>query len=283
MLQLTFWDVQHGLAAWIRTPAGQDIAIDFGVGSYGDSNAQFSPLNYLRSKGITLDVAVVTHPHRDHIDDIANLVQHRGVVLLRPEHLAERDVYSGNRTADQNVLKEYFHVSSHLPNAIRDWPKAFVTDNNGGVDFNFAIPTDTPKTNLNNHSIVTVVSYAGSKVLIPGDNEPPSWNEILTEKSFLSAIRGTDILVAPHHGRDSGFSDALFSHISPRLTVISDGRFCDTSATGRYGKQTSGWKVHSRSGGDVTRKCVTTRSDGVVVVKLGKNQSGVPFIDVTIN
>lgn len=98
------------------------------------------------------------------------------------------------------------------------------------------VPTD----NLNNHSAVTVITCADLKLLIPGDNEPPSWNELLAKPDFVEAIGDTDILLAPHHGRESGFSPALFDHTQPRLTVISDGRFGDTSATARYVSVTQG-------------------------------------------
>src|SRR5262245_48318230 len=105
----------------------------------------------------------------------------------------------------------------------------------------------TPKgcatSNLNNHSIVTVLSYADSKVLIPGDNEAVSWKELLESPHFVAAIRGTDILLAPHHGREAGFSAELFKHINPWLVIISDGSFSDTSATDRYARQARGLKV----------------------------------------
>jgi len=70
------------------------------------------------------------------------------------------------------------------------------------------------------------------------------------------------------------------AHFSPYLTIISDGRFCDTSATDRYCNLTKGWKVHYRNGNSEERKCLTTRSDGYVVVKLGYNDNQKPFIDV---
>jgi len=120
-------------------------------------------------------------------------------------------------------------------------------------------------------------------MIIPGDNEPPSWNELLERKDFLDAIKGTDILVAPHHGRYSGYSSELFKHINPRLTIISDGRFCDKSATDRYAKRTRGWTVHKRSGGKEERKCVTTRSNGVIDIEFGKSSDGSRYIQVTID
>ena len=129
---------------------------------------------------------------------------------------------------------------------------------------------------------MTVIEYLGVKLIIPGDNEPPSWKELLNQTDFCSAISSANLLLAPHHGRDSGFCADIFDYFKPRLTIISDGRFCDTSATERYYRVTQGWKVHRRSGGTVERKCVTTRNDGVIVIKIGSNFEGKPFIEVTI-
>ena len=50
MLDAVFWDVQHGSAAYIRTPADKHIAIDLGTGSYKNSDKTFSPLLHLKEK-----------------------------------------------------------------------------------------------------------------------------------------------------------------------------------------------------------------------------------------
>jgi beta-lactamase superfamily II metal-dependent hydrolase len=73
-LTCLFWDVQHGSATYINTPANEHIVIDLGVGSYQQANLQFSPLRYLKYHyGVQqLNGVVITHPHRDHIDDIGN-------------------------------------------------------------------------------------------------------------------------------------------------------------------------------------------------------------------
>ena len=67
----------------------------------------------------------------------------------------------------------------------------------------------------------------------------------------------------------------LFDHISPVLTIISDGRTVDTSATGRYSTRTGGWNVLRRNGGYENRKCVTTRNDGTIEVIISPNQRGI--------
>lgn len=133
-----------------------------------------------------------------------------------------------------------------------------------------------------NHSLVVLVSYLGVKLLIPGDNEPTSWKKLLEQNDFRKAISGTNIFLAPHHGRESGCCTELFQAFSPKpdLVVVSDGRFCDTSATDRYSKLATGWGVYNKKGERKDRYCLTTRSDGVISVEVGKNPDSKVFMEV---
>ena len=281
--KLIFGDVQHGSAAYVQTPS-KHIVIDLGTGSH-KGRAEFSPLLNLKYKWkiSQLDGVILTHPHRDHLDDIGNFDALSPRALFRPKHLTDEEVRAGNRDADKEIINQYLEIHHRYNQTVSQEENPFVPVNNGGVDFQRFNPTSCGRSNLNNHSVVTVVTFASSKVLIPGDNEPASWKELIEDMHFIAAITGTDILVAPHHGRDSGFTDDLFNYISPRLTIISDGRFCDTSATDRYGKKTKGWKVHRRNGESEERKCVTTRNDGVIIVDLGVDTNNQRYIKVTID
>src|SRR3989339_421039 len=279
-----FWDVKHGSAAYIQTPTGKKIALDLGTGSYGGSNDEFSPLLYLKNEyKITLDAVIITHPHSDHLYDIKNFDALSPKVLSRPKHLTEQEIRDGNRSDDKEIIDKYWDIHMRYNDPVSDLVNPLLPTNNGGVEIKHFVPSSCATSNLNNHSMVTIISCASSKILIPGDNEPASWDELLKQDSFKSAIKDTDILVAPHHGRDSGFSASLFEHINPYLTIISDGRFCDTSATGRYSNKTRGWKGNKRNGEKEERKCVTTRNDGAILVKFGRNQDNTPFMSVNID
>jgi competence protein ComEC len=105
----------------------------------------------------------------------------------------------------------------------------------------------------------------------------------MQNSSFVSAIQNADILLAPHHGRESGYNTDFMSNVNPCLTIISDGKFCDTSANGRYSQKSQGWLVHRRRGSDITRKCLTTNSDGTVVAEFGYNHANSRFLSVTID
>ncbi len=287
-LRFITWDVAHGSAAYIRTPNGKQIAID--LGAQRSSESGFSPLLHLRRRwGVErLDAAVITHPHLDHIEDILNLDALDPKTLVRPPHLTEDDVWGTNRNASEEtkrIIRKYIDVNKRYTGTITDELR-LTPSNCGGASFQFFVPTSAPRDNVNNHSVVTVMVYEGVKFLLPGDNEPPSWHELLGMRDFLTAIQNTHVLVAPHHGRESGYHSPLFEKISPLLTIISDGRFVDTSATSRYSAKTKGWTVHSRKGGSVERKCVTTRNDGVIDVEVSppaRSSDRVGSLHITID
>jgi competence protein ComEC len=284
MLKSIFWDVQHGLAATIVTPNNRYIEIDLGTGSYGSNNRLFSPLNHLKYNwGVSqLDYVIFTHPHTDHIDDIINFHEVAPPTISRPNHLTEEDVRNGNPASDRIKIDSYLDINRAYNNPVGVSNHLDSPENWGGASINSFLPTTCATSNLNNHSIVTVLSYAGMKILIPGDNEPPSWNELLSRPDFISAIRNTDILVAPHHGRDSGYSAELFRFITPKLVIVSDGQVCDTTAVNRYSQQATGWLVHRRSGVTAQRKCLATRNDGVIVIEFWLDNT-IPNIGITID
>ena len=105
----------------------------------------------------------------------------------------------------------------------------------------------------------------------------------MNKKDFLEAISNADILLAPHHGRKSGYCDDFVNTVNPRLTVVSDSKFCDTSYNAQYTNKSRGWTVHKTSNGTSReRKCLTTASDGEVVAHFGYHDNGNRFLHVKI-
>ena len=96
--------------------------------------------------------------------------------------------------------------------------------------------------------------------------------EILMEKeNFKKAIANAYVLVAPHHGRDSGFYDKFVDMVEPYITIISDTAKSETSVTEKYEAKTKGCKVINQSSGKTEeRKCLTTRNDGNIKVIFGE-------------
>jgi beta-lactamase superfamily II metal-dependent hydrolase len=264
MVEITIWDVQHGSAAHIKTPNNKHLVVDL-----GDTD-NFSPLWTLRAAGVQqLDAVVITHPHRDHMDDIANFRLLAPKVLVTPRNISEVDIRKGNRPQDDAVVSAYLAILREYNQLVPATYDVTSPANFGGAVIQPFFPRNS-STNLNDRSGVLVVSFANLKMIIPGDNESPSWKELLLDPGFVSAIKGADVLLASHHGRDAGYCVELFEAMGkPRLVVVSDGRFGDTSATDRYSKQAMGWTVYDAAGASDTRKCLTTRCDGNIKIKFG--------------
>jgi len=275
------WDVQHVQAAYLKTP-NSHFVFDLGTGSYG-YNGEFSPFSYLRNHyGVKkLDGVLLSHPHRDHLDDIKEFDSPSPSVLWRPSHLSESDIRKANRDHDTWIQDAYLEINKRYSDPITDEINPFLPQNNGGVQMQIFTPNTCATSNISNHSFVTVVTHENYKLLIPGDNESISWDELLERSDFCSAIDDTDVLLAHHHGRKAGFSEKLFEHIPPRIVIVSDERFADTSATDQYSKKAQRWKVDKRSGDSNNRKCLTTLKDGVIVTKFGLNSENRPFIEIT--
>lgn len=277
-VEIIFWDVQHGHATYIKTPNNKHIVIDLGIGNYSGKDTAFSPLLNLKNKyGVQqLDYLIITHPHLDHIDDILNLDSLIPKVFLRPEQITNAEVMQEEkdvktiRNSDRPKFEKYCEINGKYNRPIEGGTNDPNNPLNFGsmkiISFN---PTTCSHTNFNNHSIVTVIEYEGIKVVIPGDNEACSFDELMQSETFKEAVNEADILLAPHHGRENGYHNEFVNLVNPRLTIVSDGRFCDTSANGRYSQKSRGWTVFKENGTSSERKCLTTNSDGEIYVSFG--------------
>lgn len=284
--ELIFWDVQHGHAAYLRTPNDRHVVVDLGTGNYSGSDGGFSPLKHLKDNlGVDqLDFVIITHPHLDHIDDILNFDYLSPKVLKRSKHIPNEHVLDGVRESDKEKFEAYCQINNRYSLPINSDSYNCTTNpqNWGGVSIETFTPTTCDLSNYNNQSTIVVFRYEGLKVVVPGDNEQASFDELMLKPEFKNAVKDADILLAPHHGRESGYVADFVDLVNPRITVVSDGRFCDTSANHRYSNKSRGWSVFNRSDDkENTRKCLTTNSDGEIVAKFGTRSDGKKFLKIT--
>lgn len=281
-LRVVVHDVGHGQAIHVFCPDSQIAVIDLGC-----SNS-FSPLRWLRDQTGTIDLLFVTHPHGDHIDEVLLLAELGFSVrqLVRPAWLSDEEIYAANGADDAGKVACYLLYSSDKKNT--PIPADEYVGNpavNGGVKIQHFFSSACGRSNINNHSAVVVIEYAGSKIVIPGDNEGPSWKALLENYDFRAAITGASVFVASHHGRLSGYYPDLFAdNRKPALCIVSDAEVQDTDARDRYSYHATGWIVHSRGGtASETRYAVTTRSDGPIDILAGIRTDGQRFLSVTAN
>lgn len=281
-LEILIHDVGHGQAILAHTPNEQNIVIDLGCSN------EFSPLRWLRKQTNTIDSLIITHPHGDHLDEILLLEELNFHVtqIQRPKWLTEKEVRDANQTKYSDKLDRYLQISQSYNIPVAKETRIGNPAFSGGVTMSCFYSKNCGKSNINNHSCVVIFEYLGLKVVIPGDNEPASWKELISNPNFKECANEPDIFLVSHHGRESGYYSNLFDRTTginkPKLCIISDGKVQDTDATNRYSKHAQGWTINSRNGKPKEKRyCLTTRSDGYIEISLGSN--GNKFIEVTKN
>jgi len=268
-IRVITFNVEHGSCHAILSTDNKAVLIDLGW------SQSFSPLAWLKAQGINIiDVLVITHPHADHIKAIYGLADFHTKIFYRPGFVPDcliSELDPRLKHAWQTVNSFY---SSPIPVTERFYEPVSPTPANFQLEFFGYSPT----ANLNNYSVVTVVNYFGLKFLFPGDLEEPGWKALLQQPAFVSAVGGTNILVAAHHGRRQGWCCELFDLMTPQLVIISDGSAKETSCASEYCKRTVGARVRSHSTGEIkTKNLVSTRDNGYVDINAWLEEQADPM------
>lgn len=287
-LILKIWDVKHGSAGLIRTPKGHYVIFDAGVGNYSKNNEEFSPIGYLKSKegnDFFIDLIIITHPDKDHIQDLVNLDLGNDFRMWeRPKIVdleVQKDLKQTNNEKDRKIYQKYISICNRYKNPVPWEKELYNPDINGNVNIFPYFPEPENLTNRkNNHSIILVIEYFGFKVVLTGDNEKLSWKWLIDNNPkyndipFLDAIKNTDILLAPHHGRESGYSEELMDILkeSLRLVIISDESKVETSVPEKYYKFSKGMRVLNKENTYEKRHVLSTRKDGRIEIVINQDK-----------
>ena len=241
-LEIRLWDVGQGIAIWINTPNGQNHWIDAG------KNDEFDPATHVRNKyGIeTLDLLVISHPDTDHYNGLHNLRTSFPMIdaLLRNKQFISNrycDLFpNGDLIKCKQALRDmHCRYNNNVPYDKSPCNPA----NNGGLDMLLVNAPYTSDISVNNSSIVTFYKYNHFVFIAPGDIESDGWNALYEQHgtqidNFLKdAYR--KVLVAPHHGRESGYTQEMIDVIKPSLILISD----------QYGKEPTYSKFYNVASG----------------------------------
>lgn len=135
---------------------------------------------------------------------------------------------------------------------------------NGGVKFETIEPDEVwcTKKDLNTFSCIIILSYAGYKFVLTGDNPATILHNMVTTnyQNICSKIKDATVLLAPHHGRSNEFCPEFFRCTNPQLTVVSDKSIV-------HGTQGDTSKLYKGRGAHLCgqdRYVLTTRNDGTI-------------------
>lgn len=166
-------------------------------------------LPVLKSFGIDrLDSIIITHPHRDHYGEIAEIAN--GVTV---NHIVLNNYTFSHSSVKEELLKinDYSIVVENID-----------ADSKNVLPENVFYLKDewVDDDNLNNQSIVLIGKYGKLVWLFTGDIEKEREISIMSQYPELKA----DVLKVSHHGGATSTHDAFLSQIDPDYALISVGK-----------------------------------------------------------
>lgn len=236
----TVIDVCNGSATETKTVAEGTVYVAKSLGVSGNFNQKANPTNpvtYLEGLGVSSIFRYIqTHPDMDHMDglkdvfdtfeptnfwDTDNTKSLTEFPMYRKE---DWDQYVGMR--DGNITS-----SKRLTLYSGSKGKHFNQDENGeGGGDGLHILSPTPDLlasaneaeNWNDSSYVILYRTQNKKILFTGDAHDHTWEHLLENHS--AKLANIDILIAPHHGRDSGMDFSFLDTLQPTLTLMGNAK-----------------------------------------------------------
>ena len=262
---MTVWNVELGLAVHVEAPNERYIVIDLG------SRQGFSPLK--RLEGCDVGYMVITHPHLDHISDISNIHYAVPEILNRCHAYNREELLENVRACDRKTFDQYCNFVERYTGSVSEEDSPESGNPFGGLTAKVFRTNNCDKSNKNNFSAIVVIEFCDVKIVVCGDNETESLESLMTQFDFRQKVSNADILVAPHHGRESAYCEDFVNLVSPKLTVISDTTKSEASAVDKYTRASKGLNVlNSSSWQYEARKCLTTRNDGNIQICFGQDK-----------
>ncbi len=215
--RITFLDVGQGDCAIVETGSGGNILID-GGGTWDNrfdiGRGVLAP--YLRDRGIrTIDLAVLSHPHPDHMNGLLAVLKYFTV----------REVWGSGLDRSLPGYAEFQRLINDrgIPfRTVAAGDLAYI--GNARLDVLHPRPSFPQKTKRryaaeNDRSLVIRMKAQGWTLLFTGDIHAEG------EKSLLRNVPGLacDLVKVPHHGSRTSSTREFIAAVRPAMAVITVG------------------------------------------------------------
>ncbi|MBP6979505.1 MBL fold metallo-hydrolase [Candidatus Curtissbacteria bacterium] len=202
-LQLNICDVGQGDGAIIRSAGGKLIVVDGGP----DRKILdcIEELSVFKAK--TIDYMILTHPHKDHVAGLVELLERYdvGIVIMAYEESYDNDEYEVFREKLEDINMEWVMSG-----------EVFEIEEGLRLEFVWPIYGYSAK-NVNDESLVTRIVYKNSCFLLTGDAGSDF------EKYYAENFSDCDGLKVGHHGSKFATSKYFLEVVRPKIAVISSG------------------------------------------------------------
>jgi len=200
--EIHFIDVGQGDAILVSTPE-KILLVDGGLRNSG-------VVEYLQSMEIEeIDIVIGTHPHADHIGGLIDVFYDFDV----------GEVIDPGVTHTTNTFNEYLTVIDFFDIPFTVGRKGMEWQLSENASMKLLHPTNPSDTHLNNASIVAKVTLGDVTLLLTGDAEWQSEQQMLENPELLPS----NILKVGHHGSRTSSTKDFLEAVQPEISVIMCG------------------------------------------------------------
>ncbi|HJP70935.1 MAG TPA: ComEC/Rec2 family competence protein, partial [Candidatus Limnocylindria bacterium] len=211
-LHVTALDIGQGDAILVEAPSGATMLVDGGP----------DPELTLRRIGANLpffarriDLLVLTHPHQDHVAGLVEVLDRFRIGAVLQAGIADEN------PSFERLLTDADRTAT--PIVIARAGQRIALDATTEVSVLYPTATEAaaplPEGDINNGSVVLLLTHGGFTALLTGDAEAPVEAALLAR----GAIPEADVLKVGHHGSTSSTTPGLLDAARPTVALISDG------------------------------------------------------------
>lgn len=227
----------------------QKIAARGTKGNYNQKKHPENPIEYLNKFSIyNIWRLIITHPDMDHLDGLKDFVESLGVKnywdtdnnkeikSFDKGHYKQEDWDLYKDIRDNSGSREFRYLNLYEKQTGEFWTDDNITilaptedlirvaneseDNGAYNDASYVLLYEPIKNEDENF-----------KILFSSDSHDKTWEHIL--KNYKDDVSNVDVLVAPHHGRDSDRNYDFLKTVSPSVTLFGNASSKDL-AYGKY-------------------------------------------------
>lgn len=214
VLEMTFLDVGEGLCVVVLTPGGRAMVFDCGTSSWREPDAVGEKVAaaYLQSRGInSIDVAVLSHPHADHVSGYARLLECKPVSLVLDLGARHASPYYEALLKAVKERRATYRIAT----------RGQSLDLGEGITAQVLNPDPSVAySDLNERSVVMRVVYRKVAIILNADAGEEAERVMLGQGDRLDA----QVMLVGHHGAATATSPAWLAAVHPRAAIVSCGR-----------------------------------------------------------
>lgn len=211
VLKVSVLDVGQGDAILIQSPTGIDMLIDGGP----DRSVLRQLPKELGLLDRTIDVLVATHPDKDHVAGLPDVLERYTVHTILAPGIFHKTAFAA--AFEAAVRAEGTAVALTARRGIR-------IHLGGGAYADVLYPDrDVTNAESNSGSIVMRVVYGATSFMLTGDAPSSVEDYLISIAPDAVQIRST-VLKAGHHGSKTSTSAAWLAAVQPKVVAISAGK-----------------------------------------------------------